>query len=86
MRDLGNFLAVACRLLVNLNWPSMLNPPEFYKDPQVIAVSPSALSGFRLRPPAGGIQEDSLRPRSLSWSAPSQAHWNCARPAPGNRG
>jgi len=29
MRDLGNFLAVACRLLVNLNWPSMLNPPEF---------------------------------------------------------
>ena len=85
-RDLGKCLAVTCRLLVDLNWPSMLNPPESCKDPQVIAVSPSALSGFRLRPPAGGIQEDSLKPRSLSWSAPSQGHWNCAQLAPGNRG
>ena len=33
-------------LLVDLNWPSMLNPPESCKDPQVIAVSPPALSGF----------------------------------------
>jgi hypothetical protein len=29
----------------------------------VIAVSPPTLSGFRLRPPAGAIQEDSLKAR-----------------------
>ena len=27
-----------------------------------MAVSPSALSGFRLRPPVGALQEDSLKP------------------------
>ena len=41
-------------------------PPEPCKDPQVIAVSPSALSGFRLRPPAGPIQEDSLKQRGFA--------------------
>ena len=82
----ANALQLPAGLLVDLNWPSMVNPPESCKDPQVIAVSPLALSGFRLRPPAGAIQEDSLSPKFLSWSAPSQAHWNCARPAPGNRG
>ena len=56
-------------------------PPEPCKDPKVIAVSPSALSGFRLTPPAGAIQEDSLKPRVLPWSAPPQARWSRARPA-----
>ena len=48
------------------NWPSMLNHRSRGKDPQVIAVSPSALSGFRLRPPAGPIQEDSLKQRGFA--------------------
>ena len=66
----ANALQLAAGLLVDLNWPSMLNPPESCKDPQVIAVSPSALSGFRLRPPAGAIQEDLLKPRFC----PGQRH------------
>ena len=62
MRDLGRCLAVACRAPVDLDSAQHAQPPEPCKDPQVIAVSPSALSGFRLRPPAGAIQEDSLKP------------------------
>src|SRR5512140_3779857 len=38
-------------------------PPAPCKDPQVIAVSSLALSGFRLRPPAVAVQEDSFKSR-----------------------
>jgi hypothetical protein len=43
----------------------MLNHRSLCKDPQVMAVLPSTLSGFRLRPPVGEIQKDSLRPRGF---------------------
>ena len=80
LRDLGRCLALPARTRPP-QWPSMLNHRSPARIRRSSPVSPSALSGFRLTPPAGAIQEDSLKPRVSPWSAPPQARWSRARPA-----
>ena len=51
------------------------------KDPQVIAVSPSAMPGFRLRLPADAVQEDSLKPGVFVLVSATADNWSRARAA-----